>query len=189
MNSAIGMARVALSASIVSTCASSTRMATAMSDGFTAMHWSLAPSTAWIRLKPAERRTARARVALVARLRHIVEVVATRPLQQVAAGGGLVPQLRACPRQQRPAEDPVALPHTLVRRQIAIPHHRADAQASFRGIFDLIQRKSIDIDDMALASRPGASSESSRFVPPAMSLARGSAEAAAASVSELARDR
>src|ERR1700727_2132101 len=42
-------------------------------------------------VETAERCTARARVALVAGLRHIVEVVATRPLQQIAAGGGLIP--------------------------------------------------------------------------------------------------
>ncbi len=96
----------------------------------------------------AKRRAARARVALVARLRHIVEVIAARPLKQIAARGGLVSQLRAGPCQQRPAEDPVALPHALVRRQIAVPHHRADPQAPFRGILDLVQRETVDIDEM-----------------------------------------
>jgi hypothetical protein len=52
LNSAIGMARVVLFASIVSTCASSARIATAVLDGFTAMHWSLAPNMPWIRLNP-----------------------------------------------------------------------------------------------------------------------------------------
>ena len=37
----------------VSTWASSARIATAMSDGLTAMHWSLAPRMAWIRLNPS----------------------------------------------------------------------------------------------------------------------------------------
>src|ERR1700727_859312 len=41
-----------------------------------------------------------------------------------------------------------ALPRALVRRQIAVSHPRADAQASFRGVFDLVQRNTVDIDEM-----------------------------------------
>jgi len=42
-------------------------------------------------VEAAERRTARAGIALVARLGDIIEIIATRPLQQIAAGGGFVP--------------------------------------------------------------------------------------------------
>ena len=48
----MGMARIAPSGLIVSTVASSARMATAMSLGLVAMHCSLAPTTAWPRVKP-----------------------------------------------------------------------------------------------------------------------------------------
>ena len=89
-------------------------------------------------VEPPERRTARAGIPFVARLRHIVEVVATRPLQQITTGRGFVSQLRACARQQRPTENAVSLPHALVRREVAIPHHRADAKATFRCILNLI---------------------------------------------------
>ena len=52
-NSAIGMRRPVPSGATVSTSASSARMATAMSEGWVAMHRSLAPSTAWMRLNPS----------------------------------------------------------------------------------------------------------------------------------------
>ena len=37
--------------------------------------------------------------------------------------------------------------HAPVRRQIAVSDHRADAQAPFRGVLDLVQRETADIDD------------------------------------------
>ena len=37
--------------------------------------------------------------------------------------------------------------HAPVRGQVAVPHHCADAQAPFRGVLDLVQRETADIDD------------------------------------------
>ncbi|MCY1242050.1 hypothetical protein D9M72_549890 [compost metagenome] len=49
----MGMRRAAPLADTVSTCASSARNATAMSDECTAMHRALPPKIAWMRLKPS----------------------------------------------------------------------------------------------------------------------------------------
>src|ERR1700688_5208336 len=67
-------------------------------------------------VEAAEGCATRAGIALVAGFGDVVEVITTRSLQQVAAGGGLVPQLLARTREQRAAEHAVAPPHPRVGR-------------------------------------------------------------------------
>jgi len=51
-------------------------------------------------IEAGERCAARTWIALVARLGNIVEIITARFLQQIATGGGLVPQLCARTCQQ-----------------------------------------------------------------------------------------
>jgi hypothetical protein len=92
-----------------------------------------------------QRRTSRTRLALVARFGNVVEIIATRPLQQIATRSGLVAQLRACTSQQRSAEHPVMLPHPRIGREVAVSHHRTDPQAALGGVFNLIERQAADV--------------------------------------------
>ena len=91
-------------------------------------------------------RTAGTGAALVAGLCNVIEIVAAGSLQQIAAGRRLVAQLRAGACQERAAQNAVALPHALVACKIAVPHQRADAQATIGGLFDLVERQAVDID-------------------------------------------
>ena len=75
-------------------------MATHMSDGCVAMQWSLVPRMAWLRLNPSSAAQPVPGVRLLQRVSArrsgigLAEVHAARALQQVAAGGGHVAQLR-----------------------------------------------------------------------------------------------
>ena len=128
--------RVAPSGATVSTRASSAVIATAMSDGCAAMQSSLTPSTAFIRLRPRERRAARPGHALVAGLGRVVEVGAPRALEQVAAGRGLVAKLRRRAGQDRLRQQRIAAADAHVGGKRAVGDPRADAQAALRGLFD-----------------------------------------------------
>ncbi len=98
-------------------------------------------------VEAGERGTAGAGVALVARLGDVIEVIAARPLQQIAAGGGLVAQLGAGARQQGAAQYAVALAHAGVGREIAVANQRADTQAASGSLFDLVERQPVDVDE------------------------------------------
>jgi hypothetical protein len=104
-----------------------------MSDGCVAMH-------------PAERRAARARIALVARRGAVLEVQAARALQQVAARGGEVAQLAGRPGDQRLRQRRVALAHQRVRRQVGVAHRRAEAQPAAVQLLHLAERQPRDVD-------------------------------------------
>ena len=70
-------------------------MATFMSEGLVAIQESLAPRMAWMRLKPLDGGATAAGVALVAGGEGGVhEVVAAGALEEIAAGGGHVAELR-----------------------------------------------------------------------------------------------
>ena len=97
-------------------------------------------------VEAGKRRTAGAWVALVAGFRDVIEIVATGSLQQIAAGRGLVTQLRAGARQQCAAQDTVALPHAGIGREIAVANQRTNAQASFGCFLNLVEWQVVDID-------------------------------------------
>ena len=156
--SAIGMLRAVPSGRTVSTVASSTRIATAMSLGWVAMQASLAPTTACWRLKPPMRRAAAAGLALVAGLVGVVEVRAARALQQVAGGRRLVAQLARGAGEQRARQHAVVAPHALVGGEIGVAHQRADAQPALRRRLDLVERRGRSRRSGASASRSAASS-------------------------------
>ena len=97
-------------------------------------------------IEPGECRAAGAGTSLVAGFCDVIKVIAAGSLQQIAAGGGLVAQLRAGARQQCTAQHRVALPHAGIGRKVAVSNQRADAQAALRRLFDLVERQPVDVD-------------------------------------------
>ena len=136
------------------TRASSAARATAMSEGWVAMHVSGAaasgaavdPEDRVVAGVAADGRAAAARLALVAGRRDVLEVVAAGALQRVAAAGGHVAQLPAGARQQRLRQHGVALAHPPVGRQLAVGHRGADAQAAVAGAGDFPGGEGPDVD-------------------------------------------
>ena len=185
-----GCARVAPSGVTVSTVASSTRMATAMSLGMGGdAGVARRRSTASWRLKPPMRRAAAAGLALVAGLGGVVEIRAARALQQVAGRGRLVAQLAGGAGEQRPRQHAVVAPHARVGREVGVAHQRADAQAALRRRLDRVERQAVDVDRCAGVSICSFI-RSRRLVPPAMNFAPGvRATAAAASAGRARRAR
>ena len=109
--------------------ASSATSATAMSDGCVAMHESLAPRMAWLRLKPPMAAQPAPGVRLLHARRRIVEVQAPRALQQVAADRRLVAQLRRGARRAAPARAPgIARARGQFAATSRVRRLRADAQ-------------------------------------------------------------
>ena len=101
-----------------------------------------------MRLKPPNAAQPEPGSALVAGLGDVIEIGATRPLHQVAAGRGFVAQLRAGAGQQGAAQHPVAFANAAVGGKIAVAHHRADAQPAIAGIFDPREVKPVDVDQV-----------------------------------------
>ena len=52
----------------------------------------------------------------------------------------------------------ITLPHARIGGKVAVSNQRADTQAAIGGLFDLVERQAVDIDQIATASRPAASS-------------------------------
>ena len=128
------------------TLASSAASATHMSDGWVAMQDSLVPRMACMRLMPAMRGAAAARLALIAGRRGVVEVRAARALQEIAAGRGHVAQLRRSAGEDRARQQRIALGDQRVVGEVGIRHQRADAQAAVRGLLDGLERQPRNVD-------------------------------------------
>ena len=92
------------------------------------------------------RRAAAAGLALVARHAHVVEVHAARALQQVAAVGGQVADLRRRAGQQRRRDQRVLGAHQRVVGGVGIARQCAQAQAAVRRGLDGVQaRQAVDV--------------------------------------------
>ena len=128
-----GIGRASPSGPCTCTSASSAASATAMSDGWVAMHAGDAPRIARLRCSPSIGRAAAAGLALVARRGDVLEVAAAGALQQVAADRRHVAQLARRAGEQRLRQHRVALPHQRVGGQVAVAHARADAQPAVGG--------------------------------------------------------
>jgi hypothetical protein len=110
-----------------------------MSDGCVATQASEWPSTATSRVAvlALARRAPRARPALVARLRHVLEVRAAGALEQVAADGRDVAQLPRGPGEHGLGEQWVPLAHAAVGGERAVGDAGADPQPAAGGLLDL----------------------------------------------------
>ncbi len=86
------------------------------------------------------------RVALVAGVRRVAEVIATRALQQVAAGRGHITKLRRGTGQQRLGKHGVLLLNGGVVSQIAVADHGPDPEPACRHFFDFVERERVDVD-------------------------------------------
>ena len=99
--------------------------------------------------EPADGGTAAAGLPFVARLVGVVEIRAAGALQEIARGRRLVAKLSRGPREQRAGEQAIVAPHARVGGKVGIAHQRADAQASLGSGLDPVERKPVDIDQMA----------------------------------------
>jgi hypothetical protein len=97
---------------------------------------------------PADRRAAAARMALVARLVGVVEVGATRALQEIAGGGRPVAQLSRRAGEQGARQHRVVAPHATVGGEVGIAHERADAQTAVVRLLDPVEIQTIDVEQM-----------------------------------------
>ncbi len=89
-------------------------------------------------VEPLARVTARARCPLVAaRSVGIVEIGASRPLEQIAADRRHVADLRRCTGQDRARQHRIALAHQPVLGQRGVADRRADQQPAALGLDDL----------------------------------------------------
>ena len=98
-------------------------------------------------VEAVDRRAAAAWLALVARRRHVIEVVAARSLQQIAAGRCHVAQLLRGAGQDRARQDRIALLDQRVIGEVGVRHEGTDAQAPCRSLLDRLERQPGDIDE------------------------------------------
>ena len=93
----------------------------------------------------ADRRATAARLALVAWERRVVEVIATRPLHEIAAGRGHVAQLRTCSLEYGLRQHRITGDDRAIRGEVTVANQCADAQAAARERLDPGQRQARDI--------------------------------------------
>ena len=92
----------------------------------------------------------RARLAFVAGAGGVVEIAASRPLQQIAADGRGIAQLRRGAGQQRLGDRGIGPREIRIVREIGIAHQRADADAAIGQTFDAVEpRQARDVDETA----------------------------------------
>src|SRR5580704_7583972 len=90
-------------------------------------------------------RASRARLAFVAGIGGIAEIVAPCALKQIAAGGSHVSQLRRSSGEKRFGKNCEILLDSFIVCQIAIANHSANFQSAIGCGFDLGERQGIDI--------------------------------------------
>ena len=139
---------------LISTCASSAISAWAKSPGYVAMHCSLVPSTACMRLMPSMRGAAGAGIALVAvGIGGVAEIGAASALKHVAAKRGHVADLRGGGELQRLRDHRELLLHVAMVGGVRHPHHGAEPEP-FGAEFDLAGAGLLQRVDVDKARRP-----------------------------------
>ncbi len=98
-------------------------------------------------VEAADGGTAAAGLALVARRRRVIEIVATGPLEQIAACGRRIAQLGRCTGQDGAGQQREILLDALVVGHRAVGGERSDAVAAIRQRLDVFQRQAIDVDE------------------------------------------
>ena len=112
------------------------------------MQLSLHPNIACSRVSPAARVAARAGSAFVARARGVIEICATRPLQEIAADGRGIAKLRGRAGQQRLGNSREACARNRRSGEIGIANERADAHTTVGKIFDAVEVRNMgDVDE------------------------------------------
>ena len=134
-----------------------------------------------MRLKPPCAVTPATGLALVAGGGGVVEIIAARPLEQIAARRRLVAQLARRARQQGAAQHFVICDDARVGGKVAVRHQRTDPQPAVVGR----PRSRFRSSRLMSTSLAGVSTcnfiRSSRLVPPAMNFTPSPASATAAS--------
>ena len=112
------------------------------------MQASLTPMIACWRLNPPIAPQPLPGCAFVAGLVGVVEIGAARPLQQIARGRCRVAQLPDGAREQRARQHAIVAAHARIGRKIGVAHQRADAQPAFGCGLDLVELKTVHVDQM-----------------------------------------
>ena len=119
------------------------------------MQASLQPSTACSSVLAVTGIAARARFALVAGAGDIVEISASRPLQQIAADSRGIAKLCGGARQQRLGNRGIGSGEIRIVREIGIANQRTDADAAIGQTFDAVEpRQPRDIDETVWTRDP-----------------------------------
>src|SRR5918994_6482951 len=92
-------------------------------------------------------RTASSRLALVARRRRIVKIVAARALEKVATYCGGVAELWRGARQDCARKERAAALHIWIISGIGVGHESTDPQTAICSLLDDSQRQTGDIDE------------------------------------------
>src|SRR3954452_11538431 len=93
---------------------------------------------------PDSRATA-ARLTLIAGKVRIIEVGASRALEQIAGRCRFIAQLPRGTGNQAASEQTIVAPDSLIRGEIGIADQRTDSQAAFGRCLDPIKREVIDV--------------------------------------------
>src|SRR6266849_1820091 len=112
------------------------------------------PKDSAIALIALPRGAAAAWHTLVARLGDVLEVDAARALQQVPTSSGEIAQLARGACEQRLGEHGIARANGAIGRQIAVAHHRSDADAPIGEQFDAIIGQVGDVDQQIWVPYP-----------------------------------
>ena len=111
------------------------------------MQLSLHPNMAWSLLSPPRASQPDAGIALVAGARRIIKISASGPLQEIAADGRCIAQLRRGAGQKRFGYGRKAPGEIVVVGKIGIADQRADAHAAIGKVFDPVEAgKMRDVD-------------------------------------------
>ncbi len=121
----------------------------------------------------AQGRASRARLALVARRCRVVEIIAARALEQIAARGRLIPELRRGSRKQRPRQYGIVGAQAGIGGQIAVraPSAPMDSPPASVGAMSDKFRRLISTSFCGVSI--SSFIRSSRLVPPAMNFVPG----------------
>ncbi len=98
-------------------------------------------------VEPVDGGAAAAGLTFIAGRGDVVEIVAARALQEIAARRSHVAQLLRGAGEDSAREQRIALRHQEVIGEVGIGHERADAQAAVARLFDRLERQARDVDE------------------------------------------
>ena len=119
--------------------------------------------------KTFERAATRARLTFIAGHRHVVEVITTRALHQIAAVRRRISQLRAGSGENCLRDERITFAHQTMVCRVAVLRERAQPQTTIT-FLDACKREPVDVDETAGCST-SSFIRSIRFVPPARNFA------------------
>ena len=102
----------------------------------------------------ADRGTAAPGFSLIAGQVRVVEIRTAGALKQVAGSGRFVAELTRGASQQRTRQQAIVAPHPRIRSERGIAHQCANSQAAIGRAFDLVEAKTINVNQMCRGLDP-----------------------------------